>query len=64
MRTNIPRIEFYSGLEDNAAAALPAWLRLLATALGHVAVDPAHLTTLRRRTYVPPQWSLGEGRSA
>jgi phage tail-like protein len=49
-----PEIEFYSGLGESAAAALPDWLRLLATTLGHVSADPADLTTLRRRTYFPP----------
>lgn len=49
-----PDIEYYTGLGDSTAAALPDWVLLLSTTPGHVSADPADLTTLRRRTYFPP----------
>ncbi len=49
-----PFIEFVSGLEDSAAAALPNLIVLLSTTAGHVSANPADLTSLRRRTFFPP----------
>ena len=49
-----PEIEYYAGLDDAAAAALPDWGFLLSNTLGQVSADAADLTTLRRRSYFPP----------
>jgi hypothetical protein len=49
-----PTIEYYTGLGDSAAAALPDWVVLLSNTLGHVSVDPTAPTTVRHRAYFPP----------
>jgi hypothetical protein len=49
-----PFLETFDGPIDAASAVLPTWELLRSTLAGHVSADPADVTTLRRRTYVPP----------
>ncbi len=49
-----PYAEYYSGLRDSAAVALPDWGLLRSNTPGAVSANPANLLTLRHRTYFPP----------
>jgi phage tail-like protein len=48
-----PFIEFYSGIADSTAAALPDLLLFISTDAASITVDPGMPTTLRRRLWWP-----------
>ncbi len=51
-----PDIDYYSGVQDSAAAELPGWSFLLSNTPGHISWDPGNPSSLLHRVfYEPPQ---------
>ena len=49
-----PHVEYYGGVVESVAAALPERQQLLSNDADNQSADPNDLATLRRRTYGPP----------